>query len=401
MKPKILVTFIESGQGHIMSAQSIYESLQERYGDDYDVVKCYIMQEDNNKKLLGMEKFLTKQCQNTNKFHFFGQFIFPFIHLFGGQKLMRWVHRYICRGSFKASLEAFRKRKPDVIVSTHYYITLCAMEYKMRYAPECKVVTYNPDNMVNPLWDTRKGYFLCNSDLAMRQAIKYKLPAKRLCRVPFAVRKEVERCDMTQAECRAKYGLDDRFTVCIADGAYMYGKAKKYTRYLVKKCKIPLNILLIAGYNEKYYEKFKKLESRTPDHIRLQVFGFLPEAYELYGAADIFITKGGPNAVLDSVYMRTPVMINYCPHMIEEATYKLFVKSLGCGVGAFSPKKALRYIYEYNGEKSELDDFRKNIEKVLLEGNGADFVADFVAGKVEDIRKTVTVDEDERIQKTA
>lgn len=384
MKPKILVTFIESGKGHIMSAQSIYESLTEKYGDRYDIEKTYIMSADGNRKLMSVERFLTKQTQNTNKVQFFGKFIFPFIHFMGGQKLMRWIHKNVCSRSFKVILKAFADRKPDVIISTHYYISLAAGEYKRQIDPDCVVVTYNPDNMLHPFWDTREGYFLVNSDRAYKQAMHRRFRKGHVIRVPLSVRKEVERCDSGRVELRRKHGLpEDAFTVTLADGAYMYGRAKKYTKKLIKSG-LPLTLLVITGYHEKNYRYFARRMNRIPSNINLKLYKFTDSAYELYGASDVFITKGGPNAVLDSLYMDTPVMINYTPHMIEEETYKLFVKKLGCGTGAFTARRAVRLIREYSADPGLLEPFHEGIARLRAGGNGADVIADFVAEKLND-----------------
>ena len=51
------------------------------------------MCEDGFPALLWWNKFFIKQVENTNKIHGFGQFIFSFISLLGGHKLMRFVHR--------------------------------------------------------------------------------------------------------------------------------------------------------------------------------------------------------------------------------------------------------------------------------------------------------------------
>lgn len=384
MKPKIMVTFIESGQGHIMSAQSLYESLSERYGDRYDVEKVYIMSADKNERLIRVEKFLTKQTQNTNKVQFFGKFIFPFIQFMGGQKLMRWVHKHVCSKSFKAILQAFKDRKPDVIISTHYYISLAAGEYKRQIDPNCIVITYNPDNMLHPFWDTREGYFLVNSDRAYKQAMKRKFRPGAVVRVPLSVRKEIESCPLDRAACREKHGLPpDKFTVTLADGAYMYGRAKKYTKKLLKS-KLPLTLLVITGYNDKNYEYFARRMHKVPDNITLKLYKFTPDAYELYGASDVFVTKGGPNAVLDSLYMNTPVLINYTPHMIEEETFKLFVTRMGCGEGAFTARRAVKLIRKYIADPTALDTYHEGIARLKAGGNGADVVADFVVSRLEE-----------------
>ena len=51
MKQKILLTYVESGFGHISSMDSIYDALCEKYGDVYDIQKSYILTEDGLKIL--------------------------------------------------------------------------------------------------------------------------------------------------------------------------------------------------------------------------------------------------------------------------------------------------------------------------------------------------------------
>lgn len=379
LKPKILVTFIKSGQGHIMSGQSIYDRLVEKYGDTYEIEKSYIMEEDGYERLIKVEDFLNNNVLNTNKCQFFGKFIFPFISLFGRQSLMRWVHVYVCKKSFADMMEALKKRKPDVIVSTHYYISLCAVEYKRRYAPDCQVVTYVPDNIFPSFWETRDGYFVVMSELAEKLALKRGFKREQVIRIPPSVRSEVADCKLSKQECREKYGLPpDKFTVALADGAYMMGKAKKYVKKLMKS-KAPMTLVLIAGFNQKRYEQFKKLENSTRPNITLKVYGYEKAAYELYRASDVFLTKGGANGLLDSIYMRTPIMVNYCPHIIEESNYKLFVKLRHCGVGAFRAGKARKLIESYIRDPSQLDAYRANIDALLAEGNGSDRIADIIA----------------------
>ena len=43
-KPRVLVTYIESGYGHIMSAQAIAAGLEKKYSGEMDIVEANIMQ---------------------------------------------------------------------------------------------------------------------------------------------------------------------------------------------------------------------------------------------------------------------------------------------------------------------------------------------------------------------
>ena len=73
-KQKVLMTFMESGMGHITSITSISDNLKKLYGDEFEIIDCYIMQEDNDPVLKKWEYFIINQTKNTNKFKGYGKF---------------------------------------------------------------------------------------------------------------------------------------------------------------------------------------------------------------------------------------------------------------------------------------------------------------------------------------
>lgn len=383
MKQKILVTYVESGFGHISSMDSIYSALSEKYGDAYEIEKSYILTEDGFKNLLRINRFLIKQVQNTNKIPYFGRLIFPLISFLGGHKLLRFFHRQMAHKSFKQGLEAIKRRKPNVIVTNHYFTDLLAVEYKRRIDPDVVIINYNPDPTLHSFWDKRDGIFIVNNPLAYKKAIKYKFKTENLRSVNPCVRPCVERNTLTREQLRDKFGLpQDKFTVVIADGGYMLGRGPKFAKALIKSG-LPITLCVIAGNNKKRYNKFKAIEDgkarlKVAPGMTFKTYEFLENAYELYGAADLFLTKGGPNAVLDSLYMHTPVMINYCPHVIEAGTVKVFITEHGCGEAVYSKRKAIKRIRSYMKDKSKLLEYEDNIEKLIADGNGATAVADII-----------------------
>lgn len=387
MKQKILLTYVESGFGHISSMDSIYDALKDASAE-YEIQKSFILTEDGFKNLTRMNKFFIKQVQNTNKIPYFGRFIFPIISLLGGQKVMRFFHRQLFRKSFLQGLEAIRLKKPDVIVTNHYFTDLLAVEYKRRIDNGVRLINYNPDPTLHTFWDKRDGIFVVNNPLAYDKAVRYGFKKDNLRLVTPCVRKCVENDGLDRDRLRDKFGLPhDKFTVAIADGGYMLGRGPKFARAIIKKG-LPITLCVITGDNKKRYEEFKAIEDgrskiKTAPGMTLKTYEFLPNAFELYGAADVFLTKGGPNAVLDSIYMHTPVMIDYCPHVIEAGTVKVFINGHGCGETVFARRKAIKRIRAFMKDKSDLMKYEENIESLLSEGNGSSAVADIIIGEAE------------------
>ncbi len=384
MKKKILVTFIESGFGHITSAKAISDSLKEKYSDIYDIEDCNIMKE--SEKSEAFEKFLTLQTKATNKIHGYGFFVFSLLEAFGGQKFLQFTHKTIFNNYVNATVEAIRNHKPDCIVSTHYFITFCAVEYKRKYDKNCLIVTYNPDNNVHPWWDNRDGIFITNNIYATSEAVhKRKFIGENCKTVNFTARNDIVECNNSKEYFREKFGINkDNFCVIIADGGYALGKCKRVTNELLKSNK-KLTIISVAGKNQKTYNYF--LNKKIKKNINFIPLPFVNNIHEFYRAADVFITKAGPNSVLDCVFMNTPVIIDYYPHPIEKATKKLFIDKFKCGEYISCPRKIRKRIETFIENPDLLKGYIKNTQKFKKECNGADEIAEIINRALSDVNE--------------
>lgn len=390
-KPRVLITYIESGMGHIMSANAIANKLKEKYGDELEIIEEHIMKCDNNKKQIKFEKFMSGQVKITNKVKGYGAFMFWLLEKLGQQRSLELIHKTIFKKATDGTIEAMRKRNPDVVISTHHFITLCAIELKKRYMPNLTIITYDPDNNVHCWWDNRSEIFITNNEIAVKEAIeKRKFKPEALKKVFFTARDSVVNAEGTKEDFRKKYGIPlDKFAVIVADGAYASANAKKYTLELMKT-DLPLTIVMLAGKNEKVLNYFKKKAKKTKSNITLMPMGFTDKAHELYGACDVFITKGGPNAILDSLYMGTPVLANFYAQNMEKATINLFVNIMGCGVAIYNKKKARKQVEEWIKNPQLLDVYKNNIKKQLDKNqNGSSQIADIIMEEIEKKEKAV------------
>ena len=390
-KTKVLVTYIESGMGHIMSANAIAGKLKEKYGNELEIIEENIMKCDNNKNQINFEKFMSNQVKITNKVKGYGAFMFWLINFLGNQRFLKVVHRTIFKKATDATIEAMRKRNPDVIISTHHFVTFCAIELKRKFMPNLTIITYDPDNNVHCWWDNRSEIFITNNEIAVKEAIeKRKFKPEALKKVFFTARDSVVNADGTKEDYRKKYGIPlNKFAVIVADGAYASANAKKYTLELMKT-DLPLTIVMLAGKNEKVLNFFKEKAKNTKSNITLIPMGFTDRAFELYGACDVFITKGGPNAILDSLYMGTPVLANFYAQNMEKAAINLFVKIMGCGVAIFNKKKARKQVEEWIKNPELLNVYKDNIKRQIdKKQNGSSQIADIIMEEIEKKEKQI------------
>ncbi len=200
--------------------------------------------------------------------------------------------------------------------------------------------------------------------------------------VPFIARQNVIGANESKEFYRNKFGLpQDGFIVKIADGAYAQAKLESFVREF-KNCHKPVTILAIAGKNESKYNKLVKLKEEMPKNVNLIPFGFVKNIEELFKASDLFITKAGPNAVLDSVYMQVPFVINYWANKIEKTTKELFADKLSCGLVIKNKVKAREFVERCIGDRTILDKYIINARKIDKTKNGANNIADLVLNRI-------------------
>ena len=107
-KPKVLLTYIESGMGHITSMQSIKAGLQ-KYSDVLDIQDDFVMHHSASAKVY--EKFITKQVAACIKHPLFGSFIFWFFDVIGGIESLAALHHSIFYAAYHSIMKYFEEQK--------------------------------------------------------------------------------------------------------------------------------------------------------------------------------------------------------------------------------------------------------------------------------------------------
>ena len=62
--PRVLITYVEAGMGHIVTAQAISDSLKSLYGDRLEIIDNYTLRDSSNPSLPKYEKFLVNEVKS-------------------------------------------------------------------------------------------------------------------------------------------------------------------------------------------------------------------------------------------------------------------------------------------------------------------------------------------------
>lgn len=375
-KKRILVTYIEAGFGHITTANSIADAIEALHDPNIEVIRKYMFSEDP--VLRKTEKRFVKDVKIANMFPWYNRIQMAATHILGIHNSLPFVVSTVWRRVRDNYLRELEKIRPDIIIDTHYLTSFFATQYRDKVDPHVKVVTYNPDNNVHNWWNLRVDKFIVNCRMGFDDALKHDFDRKKLMIVPFVTRKEIMAVTEDKSYYRAKYNLpQERFTIMVAAGGYGKSGMRRVIKALMN-VKQPITLIAICGTNKLLYNQLQLLKNNTPDNIDLRPYEFVKKVYELNRAADMFLTKGGPNAMLDSVLMGVPVGVFYCASHIEKMSAFLFTYILNCGRFLPRANQIVEWVNSCAGDSTILDFFIRNTKAMREAGNGANDIAKFI-----------------------
>ena len=375
-KKRVLVTFVEAGFGHITTAASIADAIEALHDPNIEVIRKYTFKDDPT--LHKIEQRFVKDVKWANTFPLHNYIQMWATHIGGIHNSLPFVVSTFYRKARQIYFKELDEIKPDIIIDTHYLSSFLSTQYRDQYDPHVKVVTYDPDNSVHNWWNINVDKFVVNCLMAFHDALKHDFSRKQLMVVPFVTRKEIMEVTEDKAFYREKYGLpQDRFIVMVAAGGYGKSGMSRVVKALTR-VKHPITIVAICGTNQRLYQRLQRLKEELPPRIDLRPYEFVDKVYELNRAADVLLTKGGPNAMLDSALMEVPIGVFYCASEIEYISTFLFTDVLNCGRSFWQSWRVVKWINECVADPAILDIYIMGTEKVRKEGNGAEQIAKFI-----------------------
>lgn len=358
------MTYLEAGMGHIISAEAIANALEKYYPDEVEVIRTNILTDTGEQFLIEHEKFLIDEVKksNQNPIHMFYLRVLK-LSLFPRMTSLRIAYGTIFRREKMREIEILKGFDPDLVVSTHFEPHHIAIEAnRKKYGGRFLAALYNPDPNTHGWYDNRGDLTAFNNLWAYREAMKMGFRPEASLLTRFVIREKVYATPRDKALLRGRYGLpEDDFTVTLASSAYAGGHLTAFADRLLQIDR-SFTLCIIAGNNEEVYQEFKRRGGMV-GKIRLFVFRFLPDAHELYGASDLFITKAGPNAILDSVYMHTPVMTNYYASIIEQVTRDYYIGEQKVGVYLPDPDQAAEFLTACIDDPRKLEPYIENCKR--------------------------------------
>lgn len=297
---KILILTAATGGGHLRASRAIQTYILENsQGNEVsvkDAMKSISAVVD--KTICGGYHFLATKTpkmfghfyRRTNKDSSLSNLVLNFSNTFS-QKLMPLLNR----------------EKPDVIISTHPFVTEMVSHLKSVNAISAPLICLMTDYGPHKAWIAGNvdAYVVSSKDM-IPEMEAMGVPKEKI--YPFGI--PVENVFFTEGDKPAllrKFGLSpDLPTVLIMAGSFGVNNILKIYRQ-VSRAECDFQIVVITGKNKMLYRFFTKIIKDSPQKTKL-VF-FTNEVENYMHAADLLVTKPGGLTVSEALACNIPMAV--------------------------------------------------------------------------------------------
>jgi len=251
--------------------------------------------------------------------------------------------------------DLLRRHAPDVIVSFHpipNYAILRAVRRMGLRAPVAIVATDLVSVHAGWFAPGAHSYYVPTAD-AKRRALRWHVPPDKVhVSGGMPVRRAfLEARQVTQAAARAQLGLPQELPVVLmVGGGDGMGPLEDVVRAVAAR-QPEAHLVAIAGRNGLLQQKLRSLDTPVP----LWVEGFVHNMAVWMRAADLLVTKAGPNTLSEAFVSGLPVVI-YSAILGQEEGNVVYVEENRLGVWAKGPERAAKTVMSLLGDRARCEE---------------------------------------------
>lgn len=313
---KILIFYASYGGGHLSAANSIKQCIEENYKEyETKLVDCMLyVNKPINKITTAAYKEMAKKFPWA-----WGEFYY---HSEKGPlaKISSASNKVLA----KKLLNLLDEYEPNIIISTHPFASQMISYLKKKNLVSCKLATIMTDFAPHEQWLVGKEYgdFFFVSHSKMRdELIKLGIPESKVFAtgIPLSNRFLMH---YNKDEIKNSFNLDIDKKVVLFFGGGEFGLGREKTIQILESFidnSNGIQIVAIAGKNEKMKEEFEKLVEKKSAKNIVKVLAYTNQVPELMSISDLVVTKPGGLTVTESLASGLPiVIINPIPGQEEE-----------------------------------------------------------------------------------
>lgn len=248
-------------------------------------------------------------------------------------------------------LNFLREHRPDLVVSVHPLLNrllLHAVERLPRRVPVAAVVSELVT--VHRSWvEPGISYYSVATGEARAYMERWKAPADRIEVTGLPVDPRFQPREGPDMAVRAELGLrSDRLTLLVMAGGEGTSVLLPAVRALGFSG-LPIQLIIVCGRNETLKRRVRAIGIPVEHHV----FGFTDRVPELMAAADIVVTKGGPQTLAEAFAVGRPVIVVQTLPGQEEGN-DAYVEAHNAGISAPTPDRLLEAVSKLVAEPARL-----------------------------------------------
>lgn len=370
MGKKVVVLYAAVGGGHFKAAEAIKNYILENNPDcevemldalkytnkaiDKIVVKSYVNMARYSPELWGdIYKFSAKQYSVAN----FSNAVQKLLSL----KLVKY----------------FRQENPDIIVSTHPFITEMCAVLKKKGQINAKLNVIITDYASHRFWELKPeyidNYFVANAQTKYSMVYNgIKADKIHVTGIPVspAFLKPYDK-----NKIYADFGLDATKKTVLIFGGGEYGLSNVKTFYNgLLEIDEDIQIVTIAGKRAKSQKMFSELAENS--NKKVIILGYTNQVPELMQIADLVVSKPGGLTTTEILTSQVPfAIINPIPGQEEENAE--FLLNSGAAVRIFDAKKTKPFLESLLSDEIRLNNI-KQMQKHIARPNSTKEIVDII-----------------------
>lgn len=335
---RFLFLFSDTGGGHRASAQAVKDEMARLYSDAVAVEMVDVFVEMHRWPFDRFPTWYPVVTKHKGIPWYVGY------HLSDTPPMVKALSRAVWPYAARPLCHLLQRHPADVVVSFHGVPNYALAMARRKLALSAPVAVVALD-----LVSVHAGWFAPGADVyivptesARARALRVGTPPERVGVVGMPTRRSfVEARNVSREEARAQLGLpQDKPIVLLVGGGDGMGPLIPVTRAIAER-QPDAHLVVVAGRNRLLYDALRTLDLPIP----LQVEGFTSNIAVWMRAADILVTKAGPNTLAEAFIAGLPLVL-YTALPGQEEGNVVHVVENRAGVWAPRPKAAADAVME-------------------------------------------------------
>jgi processive 1,2-diacylglycerol beta-glucosyltransferase len=288
-----------------------------------------------------------------------------------------FLYRTMVAPAIHDTIRFVKKYRPDVVFSTHFFVTMALVAAKKRTGVDFKIITYQTEMFTfhAPWRVPETDWYLTASNRAAQTAATHGIKWNKIRAFPYPISPSFLSSRRDRSVVAAELGLEKgRKTFLFSFGNQGAGMVLQYLIAL-DLLGIPLNVVVVAGLNKSLRSRIQASKGLLT-HLNLIPLGFANNMNELIDAADVCFIKPGPATMMECMHSGKPIIFSPAATPCEQAhaNYATFRGVAKCTDGnAMLFGMAARHFLK----EEVMEEVARRYEALALR-NGAAAIAGFV-----------------------